>query len=482
MNRLIASFALGLVLLASTTADAQQRPGTRGATGQSRNNSASVSNRPSRNEADRAVQPASHVHDIHPGEIIYEGDYHGGDGGCDSCGDSAGGCSSCSVGGNYCGGCSSPRGFCICFPAHGWVQAEYLLWQPSGMRIPALVSTSPTGTARGSAGVLNPNSTASVLYGNDEVLDDSRSGLRLRFGTWFSQFPGWGIEGEYVTLGEATETFSQMSDGSTILARPFFNALDGANDSELIAFPGVVSGRITVDSRSQFDGAAVRLRKQLCCSTGCGFSQLCCQTVPTSSRLDGTIGYRYWELDETLRIQENLTLQANNPGDTFDIVDTFATRNQFNGAELGFLWQGRRGWWSLDALMRLGIGNMHQTVTNSGSTSIGEGGTSTIDPDSGFLVQRTNAGTFDRDKFTMVPELGLTVGYQMTKRLRATMGYSVVYIGNVVRPGDQVDLDVNPNLLPPELAPFTGPLRPQFTFVETDYLVQGLSFGGEFRW
>lgn len=70
----------------------------------------------------------------------------------------------------------------------------------------------------------------------------------------------------------------------------------------------------------------------------------------------------------------------------------------------------------------------------------------------------------------------------MTRRLRATAGYSLIYMGNVVRPGDQVDLDVNPNLLPPENVPFSGPLRPQFNFVETDYWVQGLSFGGEFRW
>ena len=82
----------------------------------------------------------------------------------------------------------------------------------------------------------------------------------------------------------------------------------------------------------------------------------------------------------------------------------------------------------------------------------------------------------------MIPELGLTLGYQMTKRLRATMGYSLVYMGNVVRPGDQVDLNVNPNLLAPENDPFTGALRPQFRFAETDYWVQGLSFGGEFRW
>ena len=100
----------------------------------------------------------------------------------------------------------------------------------------------------------------------------------------------------------------------------------------------------------------------------------------------------------------------------------------------------------------------------------------------GLLAQRTNIGTYERNQFTMVPELGATVGYQITRRLRATAGYSLIYMGNVVRPGDQVDLNVNPNLLPPENVPFSGALRPQFHFVETDYCIQGLNFGGEFRW
>jgi hypothetical protein len=82
----------------------------------------------------------------------------------------------------------------------------------------------------------------------------------------------------------------------------------------------------------------------------------------------------------------------------------------------------------------------------------------------------------------MVPEFGATVGYQLTRRLRATLGYSLIYWGNVVRPGDQIDLDVNPNLLPPENVPFSGALRPQFQFVQTDYWVHGLSYGAEFRW
>ena len=147
---------------------------------------------------------------------------------------------------------------------------------------------------------------------------------------------------------------------------------------------------------------------------------------PVSTRLDLTAGYRYWQLTEGIQIREQLTTLTSttnqNAIGNFDIVDRFRTRNQFNGAELGAVWQGRRGWWSMDALMRVGIGNVFQTVMIDGSTAITENN-QTTNHNSGFLTQRTNIGTFERDRFTMIPELGMTVGYQMTRRLRATVGY-----------------------------------------------------------
>lgn len=394
------------------------------------------------------------------------------DGSCD------GGCASCGTG-DYCTTCNTPRRFCICLPSHGWAHAEYLLWWQSGMNLPALATTSPSGTARGSAGVL-PG--ASVLYGGDNsALDGSMSGGRIRFGSWFDRIPGLGIEGEYFSLGQQSESFFQQSSGSPILARPFFNIVTGAQDADLIAYPSVIGGSIGVDVDSQLTGAAARFRRSLCASSGSAWSPFCCSTVPTASRIDGTAGYRFYELKESLAIHEQTqSLDTNNPG-SFNITDRFDTRNQFNGGEVGFMWQGRRGLWSLDSLVRVAIGNNHQTVSIRGDTTTVENGVSTT-YNSGILAQRTNVGTYERNDFTMIPELGLTLGYQMTRRMRLTAGYNLIYWGNVVRPGDQVSLDVNPNLFPPEANPFTGALRPQFQFASSDYWVHGMSFGAELRW
>jgi hypothetical protein len=380
----------------------------------------------------------------------------------------------------YCDDCHTPGRVCLCLPAHGWFQADYLLWYQAGMEVPPLVTTSTVGTARTNAGVLGLGSTT-TLIGDEDLLTDEMSGGRLRFGWWLSRFPGWGLEGEYVGAGSITETQMFQSTGSPILARPFFNMLSAEEDAQLVAFPNVLTGAVTVAASSEFSGAAFRLRRQLCASEGCGTSWWNCQPVPVASNTDLTLGYRFFELDESLSVNENLTsLVTNEPG-AFNITDRFSTRNQFNGPELGVQWRGRKGYWSLDLLMRLSLGNNHQTVNINGTSAVTENGTTT-NYNGGMLAQRTNIGSYERDRFAVVPELGATVGYQLTRGWKLNVGYSFIYWSSVVRPGDQIDLDVNPNLLPPEEVPFSGALRPEFRFVESDYWIQGLSLGAEYRW
>ena len=412
-------------------------------------------------------------------------------GGCTSCGGD--GCSNC---GNACvDTCSNMFGFdlcnpggmggrqlCIGLPSHGWVSVEYLNWYQYGMETPALVTSStPTTTPQSQAGVLG-RSTTSVLYGgNNDILDDRMSGTRVRFGWWFANNPNLGIEGEYLGFGTRTENFDQQSNGAAILARPFYNAVTGLDDSELVSYPGVLSGRVRTTATSKLDGSAVRFRRLLCCSSGCGFSPIACGPVPSQSRIDATLGWRFFQLKESLGIQEDLTsLSTANPG-SFVLNDNFRTRNQFNGGELGVHWMGRRGYWSLDMLMRLGLGNTRQEVVINGTTQTTQNG-NTTNANGGLLAQRTNSGTFVRNQFGVIPELGATLGYQLTQRMRLTAGYSFIYWSNVVRPGDQIDTTVNPNLLPPENPTQTAFLNPRFAFQDSDYWVQGLSLGGDYRW
>ena len=491
MKRLIALLAFVLCLTdAQLTANAQdeydigvgRRPG---------GNRVGVPSRWRGSPQGSRIRTASHLQEeVVAGDVTYEGDYVEGDyiqddyvdggyieSGCDSCG--GGGCDSCCISDGCCDNCSAPRGFCICFPSHGWVQVDYLNWYQKGVNLPALVSTGPAATR----GVIGQAGTT-LLYGGDSILTDERDGIRVRFGWWLGNFPGWGIEAEHVGLDNETERFFTQSTGTPIISRPFFDVTAGQENSVAVAFPvGVGPGSILIESESRLQSGAVRLRRQLlgCESVACSF--LRGHEVPTSSRLDFTLGYRFWQLDDQINIQDNNTVGPPALGrvGTLAITDRFRSKNQFNGFEFGFLWQARRGWWSLDALARLSVGNVLQTVDITGSTTRTQAGVVSTGT-GGVLALPSNIGSYSREEFTMVPELGFTLGYQLTRRIRTNLGYSMIYWGNVARAGEQIDRNINPNQFPFAAGAVVPPNRPQFQFEQTDYWVQGLSFGGEFRW
>ena len=130
-------------------------------------------------------------------------------------------------------GCCDP-----CFiPRTRWAKLEYLLWWRRGQPIPPLVTTSPADTPQEEAGVLGFDDTR-VLLGGDTVGEVARPGGRITIGVGLDPLGCHAIEGRYFTLGESLITYTQESDGTPILARPFFNEATGTEASLLVAFPG----------------------------------------------------------------------------------------------------------------------------------------------------------------------------------------------------------------------------------------------------
>ncbi len=352
-----------------------------------------------------------------------------------------------------------------------WFRADYLLWWTQGSDVPALVTTSTAGTVQTDAGVLGL-STTSILFGDTAVTDGTRSGGRMTLGYWLQPSRQLGMQVEYLALGSEATRFLSTSQGNPILARPFFNVETGQQqqDASLVAFTGVVDGTVTVDATTELQSVALLLRRPV--FQECG------------RRIDFLVGYRFGRLDDTLRMTESTlaTAVVGPPaqGTTIDLFDLFDTRNDFHGAELGVVYQKRRYRWSWELMMKLALGNTHTTVLIDGATTTtlpNGGGTST--GTGGILAQQTNIGTFDQNDFSVVPELGINLSYDLTCRLRATMGYSLLYWSVVGRPGDQIDLHVNPTQFPP--GALAGTPEPQFTSQPTDLWAQGLNFGLEYR-
>lgn len=403
------------------------------------------------------------------GAPLVDGGCMGGD--CCSPGSSDGGC--CAPGccdGTCCDGCGW-GGCCgngCCFGNRWYGSAEYLLWFIRGQTLPPLLTTGPlTAAVPGALG--QPGTT--VLYGGNTYDNNPYSGVRLRGGYWFNDSHGLGLDLGGFFLGSNSNNFTASSMGFPFLARPFFNALTGAQDIEAVAAPTGLAGTFSAVNTFILYGAEANLRRNLFC--GCNWF------------IDGFAGWRLLGLNESLTMRENLAVvSSSNPslpaGSTFNVSDRFATSNLFNGAQIGAIGEYRIGRWSLDLRTSIALGGTQQNVNISGSTSSqGPGIVPTTLP-GGLLALSSNIGSHTRGMVSFVEEVGFNVGYQFTNHIRGFVGYNFLFWSSVVRPGEQIDTVVNPNLIPPAVG--GGPSRPTFGFNGADFWVQGITAGIDIRW
>jgi hypothetical protein len=347
-----------------------------------------------------------------------------------------------------------------------WFHGDALLWWARGGSTPPLLTTSPGSTAQAQAGVLGqPNTT--ILFGDQQLNTGLHAGSRMAFGMWLNDCEDSGIEFSYMILGSNTQAYSNSSTGIPILARPFFNTATGAQDSNLIAYPNSFGGTFTATSTENFQGAEALWRQALVHSN--------------EGRIDLLAGYRFQRLTDGLEIGDSVTssgtASAAPAGTTVNVADTFHTRNDFNGGELGFATQWRRNRWSLDTSLKLGIGQTNTQVLINGWTTVIANGT-TAGYTGGQLALPSNIGTHSSNQFSMMPEIGFTLGYDLTPRLRATAGYTLLYWSNVARPGDQIDLNLDPAQFPPATATGT---KPAFELHTSDFWAQGVNLGLDYH-
>ena len=165
---------------------------------------------------------------------------------------------------------------------------------------------------------------AQVLYGNNTVNSDGHSGVRTTVGLWLGPCHLWGAEVDYFSLGEQDSGFYQDSPtGNPILARPFFNVQTNQPGSVLVSYasqpgqPNLATGSIGVNVKDYFQSAGVLLSRNLCgdnsccdccdscdevdeCAAGCCVPKACCR------RTDLLMGFRYYNLSDSVAITENM--------------------------------------------------------------------------------------------------------------------------------------------------------------------------------
>jgi hypothetical protein len=350
-------------------------------------------------------------------------------------------------------------------PSRLYITGEYLLWWIKNSHMPPLVTTAPVG----STGVLGEPGTT-VLFGG-HLDNEERSGGRFTAGYWFDNCHTLALESTFFFLANRSVNFAANSGTSPVLARPFFNLNSGTEFSEVTTSPGLATGGIAVNTFSHLWGAEINLRYNVCDN--------CCW------RFDVLGGFRYLRLKEGLDIQESILAAPTAPmfaGDMIVVNDDFTTRNQFYGGQIGY----RLGWthnrWSIDWLTKIAFGDTRQTVDINGNQLITTPGGTTTLFNGGLLALPSNTGSFSRDRFAVVPETDLVLGFRVTPHIKLLIGYSFLYWSNVVRPGNQIDRVIDVSQIPNSglTVPPTGQGRPAVLFKSTDFWAQGISFGMEF--
>jgi hypothetical protein len=101
----------------------------------------------------------------------------------------------------------------------------------------------------------------------------------------------------------------------------------------------------------------------------------------------------------------------------------------------------------------------------------------------GLYALPTNSGHFTNPEFGLAPEGQLQAGILLTRWMRVSAGYDLLYWSRVFRPGEQVDLTVSrqqvptdPNYKAGAAAPSPRPLANP-----SDFWAQGLTLGLEFN-
>ena len=195
-----------------------------------------------------------------------------------------------------------------------------------------------------------------------------------------------------------------------------------------------------------------------------------------------TAGYRNYDLSDDLTIQENLVtlISQVQTGTQINIVDSFRTRNFFNGAELGLVGNYYSGRWSLPMLGPACHGRRtpRSYTSTARRTSYRPAGQSYLTVAACWPCKPTSATT-PATSSSSFPSWAWKSAISSPNACAASWATTFLYWGQVVRAGDQINLNIDTRNIPP-VQQGAGP-QPSFAFNTTSFWAQGIRLGAELR-
>ena len=313
-----------------------------------------------------------------------------------------------------------------------------------------------------------------VLLGNASLDTGSHGGFRLTAA--YAASETFSVEASGFSASSRTTSRGASSPGtlgSKDLLLSYFDVTTGAEGYSQLSFSPLWQGSALEEVTNSLLGAEL--------------NGAWATTCEGPARLDFLGGLRYLRLRETFRFTTSSAYLPPEPVDVWQTSDELDATNDFYGAQAGVRARYDKGAFFGAASVKVAIGAMAQSlrvdgwlVTND-FTSYGASQTFA----GGYFALPSNMGTHSRTTFAVVPELAVDLGVRIGSSLSLSVGYTLLYASNVLRPGEQIDRNVNttqstaytydPN---PVLA---GPARPAAGLAGTSLLAQSVRAGVSFR-
>ena len=378
---------------------------------------------------------------------------------------------------------------------------DYLLWSVKNVPLAVPLLSTGSGDPNSEEGFLrSPEST--VLYGaphppaqggkNSQPLP-WLNGSRATLGYWLDDTHDTALEASGFWLQQRSNGYQFTTDpnGNPGGRIPLYNntpylaggpggiLVPPLEDGVPVGVPGAVSGSASFKNTLQVWGADT--------------SGVVTLYRDPSWELSGLAGLRYLNLTESFHLQLNIggvpdTMYATEYGWA---SDSFKTENQFFGGQLGFRGRYAYGRLSAELTTKIGIGLSHETEAIAGAfqefntpvlTSLPfmpAGQRANFGGPNGIFAQPSNEGNRSTNKFAVVPDVEVKLGYDLTESMRLTIGYEFLYYSSVLRPTDQIDRSFSKGL--PFLQDPTSTTGPMRKFHTTDFYAQGMNVGVAFR-
>ena len=365
---------------------------------------------------------------------------------------------------------NKPSEFCS---ENFWVEGNYLLGWTKNEKIdvPLITRGSTADTVPGAIG--QPGTK--VVYGNEYIHFPRSQGVRAALRGYLDRYRVFVLDINAFWMFNSEKHFSISSDasGSPLIARPYFDVRTNTQQAQLVSDPAAISGTSSAAIKSQIWGSELNLGYRPCNNhTAANFF----------------LGVRYLRLKEKLSLTDRMTpLTTNalnfngsavNPPDTFSDQDLFTTSNNFYGGQFGARLNWANNWWFLDLFGKVGVGVTQETYKSQGSTVWHSNTYGDQFAAGGVLVQPNNSVDKTRTVFGWVPEVGVNVGFEPLRHLRLLVGYSFLWWNKVLRPGEQINNNVNSGQIPGNANFFTPATQKSSNDLDNQsYWLQTVNFG-----